>query len=131
VYTFIIGAHSRNNAFSGKLVWQFLLHLQLIIPETTYANSLFYSILIYPVINSTIQFHVTGIGALVQRQRNVAAEKSRLMLIVQPYLKDIVCILRGCILTPRQQTPLVHADNNLIGRFALIQCFDYLLQRKR
>lgn len=67
----------------------------------------------------------------MQRQRNVAAEKSRLMLIVQPYLKDIVCILRGCILTPRQQALLVHADNNLIGRFTLIQCFDYLLQGKR
>ncbi len=53
------------------------------------------------------------------------------MLIVQPYLKDIVCILQGCILTPRQQTLLVHADNDLIGRFVLIQCFDYLLQGKR
>ncbi len=67
----------------------------------------------------------------MQRQRNVVAEKSRLILVVQPYLKDIVCILYGCILTPRQQTLLIHADNNLIRRFALIQCFDYLLQGKR
>lgn len=67
--------------------------------------------------------------ASVQRQCNVAAKKPRLILVVQTYLKDIVCILLGCILTPRQQTLLVHADN-LIGRFALIQCFDYLLQGK-
>lgn len=50
------------------------------------------------------------------------------MLIVQPYLKDIVRILRGCILSPCQQALLVHANDKLIGRFALIHCFDYLLQ---
>gem|GEM_PF-3511897 len=64
----------------------------------------------------------------MQRQRNVAAEKPRFMLIVQSNLKDIVCILLECVFAPRQQPLLVHADNNLIGRFALIQCFDYLLQ---
>ncbi|ELY7488248.1 hypothetical protein SOJ85_000893 [Cronobacter turicensis] len=42
------------------------------------------------------------------------------MLIIQPYLKDIMCILLGCVFVPRQQTLLDHADNNLIGRFALI-----------
>lgn len=66
----------------------------------------------------------------MQRQRNVAAEKPRFMLIVQPHLKNIVCILLECVFAPRQQPLLVHADNNLIGRFALIQCFDYLLQGK-
>lgn len=67
----------------------------------------------------------------MQRQSDVAAEKSRLMLIVQPDLKNIVCILHGGVFAPRLQTLLVHADDNLIGRFTLGQRLHHLLQGKR